>query len=141
MWSIATTAEFTASGHLPAWADEDPSESDVPLNRLPLALADVCHRSAFDGQPLRVQSPASETPVERVLWGSIEVHPYAEEPASRVPVAQVAFVDDYWVNDLDPDDLTDLAVKLRAQADRLEHEVRPALVAARADWDAAHDRV
>ena len=38
---------------------------------------------------------------------------------------------------LDPQELADIAVKLRAQADRLQDEVLPALIAAREDW-AAH---
>ncbi|WP_405584994.1 DUF6907 domain-containing protein [Streptomyces sp. NBC_01190] len=35
---------------------------------------------------------------------------------------------------LDPDGLAEVAAQLRAQADRLDHEIRPQLVAVRADW-------
>jgi hypothetical protein len=39
---------------------------------------------------------------------------------------------------LDPDGLAEIAAKLRAQADRLDHDIRPQLLAARADWAAHH---
>jgi hypothetical protein len=138
-WSVTTTTGFTVSGHLPAWADEDPSESGVPLGRLSIVLEDVGHRSSFEGQLLPARSPACEGDAAgHILWGSIDCNPYVEDPAPRVPVANVALVADYWINDLDPAGVADLAAKLRAQADRLDDEVRPALVAARADWAAHH---
>jgi hypothetical protein len=71
---------------------------------------------------------------EQVLWGSIDCIPYAEDPEPRIPVVNIAIIEDYWINDLDPDGLTELAARLRAQADRLENEIRPRLIAARTDW-------
>jgi hypothetical protein len=41
-----------------------------------------------------------------------------------------------WILGLDPNGLADIATKLRAHADLLDHKVRPALVAARKDWAA-----
>jgi hypothetical protein len=46
----------------------------------------------------------------------------------------VQIVDDFWFKDLDPEGVSAVAALLRAQADRLEQQVRPALVAARDDW-------
>ena len=66
--------------------------------------------------------------VERRTLGS---RPYAEDPEPRVPAADVAI---YWINGLDPECLSEIVAKLRAQADRLEHEIRPQLIAARDDW-------
>ncbi|WP_433891351.1 DUF6907 domain-containing protein [Streptomyces sp. CA-111067] len=140
-WTVTTTAGFTAAGYLPAWADHDPSEIGVPLERLHAVLADVSHRAAFDGPLVPVWSPERDGDglrEERVLWGAIGCRPYAEDQEPRIPVVDIAIVDDYWINGLDPDDLADLAAKLRAQADHMEHEVLPQLVAARGDWAAHH---
>ncbi|WUH92325.1 hypothetical protein OG900_20920 [Streptomyces sp. NBC_00433] len=136
-WTIATTAGREVTGHLPAWADSDPTATNVPLDQLPVALADISHRSYFDGQLVRVHNAASSATDERLLWGVLVCAPYAEDPHPRVPVVNVAIVDDYWITHLDPDGLTKLAAKLRAQADRLDQEIRPQLVAARENW-AAH---
>ncbi|CAG7650982.1 DUF6907 domain-containing protein [Actinacidiphila bryophytorum] len=139
-WTIATTAGDAVSGHLPAWAHDDPTAANVAPDQLPVELADISHRAYFDGQLLRVRDGASTAADERVLWSVLVCDPYAEEPDPRVPVVNVAIVDDYWVTHLDPDGLAELAAKLRAQADRLDQEIRPQLVASRADW-AAHSNV
>ncbi|WP_329134027.1 hypothetical protein OG552_17680 [Streptomyces sp. NBC_01476] len=138
-WVMTTAAGVKVKGYLPAWADCDPSMREVPLDVLPFRLADVCHREVFEGLSLRVCSPPSEGESgqegeEQVLWGSIDCCPYAEEPERRQPLVSVALVADFWINGLDPEGLADLASLLRAQADRLEHEALPRLVAARADW-------
>ncbi|WP_333768737.1 DUF6907 domain-containing protein [Streptomyces sp. IBSBF 2435] len=142
-WTIATTTGDTVTGYLPTWADDDPTATDVPPDQLPVSLADVSHRADFDGQLLAVHNPASPNGIsegteERVLCGVLVCDPYAESPDPRVPVVNVAIVDDYWINHLDPDGLAEVVAKLRAQADRLDHEIRPQLVAARADWAARH---
>ncbi|MFJ4407259.1 DUF6907 domain-containing protein [Streptomyces sp. NPDC088910] len=64
----------------------------------------------------------------------MECRPFAEEPEARAPVVNLAIVEDFWIDGLDPAGLAQIAAKLRAQADRLDHEIRPRLVAARADW-------
>jgi hypothetical protein len=141
-WTITTTAGFTASGYLPAWADDDPSETGVALERLHAVLDDVSHRTAFDGQTMLVWSPERDGDGlrdERVFWGAIGCRPYAEGSEPRIPVVDIAVVDDYWINGLDPEGLSGIVAKLRAQADRLDHEIRPQLIAARADWAAHHD--
>ncbi|SHK57061.1 DUF6907 domain-containing protein [Actinacidiphila paucisporea] len=136
-WTVATTEGFTVTGHLLAWADDDPTATGVPPGQLAVQLADISHRAYFDGELLHVIAPGRE-PQEGVLWGVLVCDPYAEDPAPRVPVVNIAVVDDYWINHLDPAGLAEVAARLRAQADRLDHDVRPRLVAARADWAARH---
>lgn len=141
-WSITTTAGYTATGYLPAWSEDDPSTTGVPLEHLPAELADVSHRAHFDGQAFRVHDPDTGAPPgasteERALWGVLVCNPYAEGPEPSVPVVNIAILGDFWINHLDPDGLADVAAKLRAQADRLDQEIRPRLIAARTDW-AAH---
>ena len=142
-WTITTTVGKSVIGYLPDWAEGDPSATGVPLKRLSPELDDIRHHAAFDGQFVRVHSPTAgrdkdDTTEERIFCGSIECHPYAEDPDPRVPVVNIAIIGDLWINDLDPTGLADVAAKLRAQADRLDNEVRPALVAARDDWAAHH---
>lgn len=142
-WIITTTVGKSVIGYLPDWAESDPSVTGVPLKRLSPELDDIRHHAPFDGQFVRVHSPAAghdkdDTTEERIFCGGIECHPYAEDPEPRVPVVNIAIIGDLWIKDLDPDGLADVVAKLRAQADRLDNEVRPALVAARDDWAAHH---
>jgi hypothetical protein len=138
MWAVVTTSGCTATGYLPAWAESDPSETGVPLERLGIKLADLCHRAPFGGQRIRVTCGGGPGEESEVFWGGIECAPYAEDPGPRIPVANVWLVDDYWIHNLDPDGIEDLAAQLRVQADRLDHEIRPALIAARTDWAERH---
>lgn len=143
-WTITTTAGYTATGHLPLWADEDPSATGVPHDRLSVTLADIRHHITFEGQQVAVWNPALpsgrqyKSEQAQVLWGSIECHPYAEAPQPREPVVNIAIVADHWISGLDPDGVAEIARQLRAQADRLDNEIRPRLVAARADWAEHH---
>lgn len=142
--------DHAVTGYLPAWAEGDPTATDVPLGRLAVVMADMSHQAPFDGQFVAVRCPSMETGTETsdvgdgqssteyILWGNIECSPYAQDPNLRVPVVNIAVIADFWINGLDPAGLADVAGKLRAQADRLDHEVRPALMAARADWAAHH---
>jgi hypothetical protein len=137
-WTIATTTGHTASGYLPPWAEEDPSQTAVPDDRLEKVLADTCHWADFSGRRIRVASDGGPGRDTVVLGGSIDHHPYAEDPQTRIPVVNLQINDDHWINDVNPDELAVIAAKLRAQADHLDHEVRPALSAARTDWAANH---
>jgi hypothetical protein len=143
-WAITTARGCTATGYLPPWAKEDPSETGVPHDRLSLRLADVSHYANFPGQLLPVSSPGCipcAVPAghqEEVLRGSLDCNPYDDDPGLRIPVANIEVVADHWLTGLGPDDLAGLAAKLRTQADRLDHEIRPALVAAREDWADHH---
>ncbi|MFJ5613017.1 DUF6907 domain-containing protein [Streptomyces sp. NPDC093221] len=140
-WTIGTTMGFVVEGYLPEWAEEDPSREGVPPELLPARLADVGHWVQFEGQPMRVHNPAADGEMVgngQVFSGGIDCHPFAEYPESRVPVVNLAVVGDIWINGLDPNGLTEIAAQLRAQADRLDREVRPRLVAARADWAEQH---
>lgn len=137
-WTIATTSGYTASGYLPPWADEDPSRTGVPLDRLSAALDDIRHHAAFDGQLLPVSPDGGPAKDTVVLSAAMVCDPCAEDPALRVPVVNLQLVDDYWMNGFGPDQLAGVAVTLRIQADYLDREVRPALVTARAQWAEYH---
>ena len=99
------------------------------MDRLDKALADICHRAEFSAQGIRVATDDGPGTVMAVLGGSIDCHPYAGNPRSPpsagIPVANLQIIDDYWVHGLDPDQLADITAKLRAQADRLDHEIAP----------------
>jgi hypothetical protein len=136
-WTITTTGP-AITGHLPEWAEEDPSETGVPPDRLDIVLADICHYAEFSGQGMHVATDGGTGTFAVVLGGSIECYPYAEHAAPRIPVVNLQIIDDYWINNLDPDHLTEITAKLRVQADYLDHEIRPALIAARADWATHH---
>jgi hypothetical protein len=137
-WTITTTSGLTVSGYLPGWAEEDPSQSGVALERLGLELADITHEAPCPGQMLPVVSGSGPAEEAEVFWGTIVCHPFTEDPEPRLPVVNVRIIDDYWTTDLGPAELADLAKKLRAQANRLDNEVRPALIAARDDWATHH---
>ena len=141
-WSISTTGGFTLTGYLPPWADEDPSDTDVPLERLSIKLIDLAHWWPFDGQRMRIHHPAhadeqAGESEESLFDGHITCYPYSEDPQERTPYANVRVVDDFWLNNLTPEGLAQLATQLRTQADHLEKDVTPILEAARNDW-AAH---
>lgn len=138
IWAITTTDGCTAWGYLPAWAETDPSAAGVSLAELPIRLSDMSHRAPFPGQCVPVtcdDGPAEDT---EIFWGSIDCNPHLGAPELSTPVVNIRIIDDYWLNDLDPNGVADLAAQLRAQADRLDNEVRPRLIAARADWNAHH---
>jgi hypothetical protein len=137
IWTIATVNGFSASGYLPAWAEDDPSEVDVPMDALALRLTDVGHRALYEGQMMNVATLPS-TGEEAVFEVAIECNPYDPDPAQREPVANIYIVPGRWIPGLDPGGLVDVAAKLRAQADLLTDVVRPALVAAHEDWAAHH---
>ncbi|WP_329131104.1 hypothetical protein OG552_09205 [Streptomyces sp. NBC_01476] len=141
-WSINTTVGITLTGYLPPWAEGDPSASDVPLEKLSVELIDLSHWMPFDGQPMRIHYPsyadgngkAGESE-EIVFSGNITCYPYSENLRERTPFANVRVVDDFWMNNLIPDEVAGLAAKLRTQADYLEKSVVPTLEAARSDWE------
>jgi hypothetical protein len=74
---------------------------------------------------------------DAVLEGSIDCTPYANELWARVPVVSIQVCPGTSIPGLDPQGLAEVVAKLRAQADLLEQDIRPRLVAAREDW-AAH---
>ncbi|WP_329367554.1 hypothetical protein OG896_20850 [Streptomyces sp. NBC_00669] len=140
-WRITTLDGQTTEGHLPYWATDDPSETGIHRTDLKVRLADITHHSPLAGQTLRVYSPShpgGRSADVEILHGGIDCTPYAEPPDARVPVVNMRLTDDCWITDLDPEALASFSAQLRAQADRLDGEVLPALVAARADWAAHH---
>lgn len=140
-WTITATTGHTVTGHLPTWAAKDPSETDVSIELLAARVSDLNHYTEFEGQTVRVETTEAmsrQAADEQLLFGSIDCYPYAEDPESRVPTASINITAACWISDLDPDGLAQFTAKLRAQADRLDHEVLPMLLAARAEWAAHH---
>ncbi|WNI17061.1 DUF6907 domain-containing protein [Actinacidiphila sp. ITFR-21] len=137
---MTTPEGVTVSGHLPAWAQDDPSRTGVPLRLLPIRLADISHQAHFPGQTMQVVAPdAHGAAGEETLFDAVvECCPYAEHPEPRVPVANIQVHPEHWILGLTPDGLADLASQLRRQADRLDNDVRPALITARTDWARHH---
>ncbi|MFC4030743.1 DUF6907 domain-containing protein [Streptomyces polygonati] len=138
-WTITTTAGFAASGYLPEWAEDDPTEVGVSLDLLPVWLVDINHRNSFEGamMPLTSTDRRDEAEDDAVFEGSIDCNPYDADPRLRVPVVNIQVCTGRRIVGLDPEELAEIAVQLRAQADRLHDEVLPTLIAAREDW-AAH---
>lgn len=63
-WTISTSSGVEASGYLPEWAEKDPTDTGVPLERFSIALADITHRAPFEGSAsfawTRMASPKSQ---------------------------------------------------------------------------------
>ena len=139
-WTIAAEGGSVTSGYLPAWAEDDPSEVDVPLDLLPSRLADINHRSFFEGamMPLTTSDARDGAEEDALFEGSIDCNPYDADARLRVPVVNLQVCLGRWILGLDPQGLAEVASKLRAQADRLHDEVLPALIAARDDWATRH---
>jgi anti-sigma regulatory factor (Ser/Thr protein kinase) len=135
-WTLTTTQGTVTTGYLPDWAEDDPSETDVAPELLPARLAAINHRTVFEGQYMSVRAPdaTGKAEEEEIFGASIDCNPYDENPAHRVPIANLQVLPDFWISALSPADLTAIIGQLRSQADRLETEVHPALTAAREDW-------
>lgn len=140
-WTITTTDGTKTTGYLPTWAEDDPTEVDVPPEELPQSLSLINHRTFFEGQLMPVTAPdlwegAQEEPV---FEATIDCSPHDLEPHRRVPLVNLQIVDGRWVLGLGPKALAEVAATLRAHADLLDQKILPALIAARDDW-AAHQR-
>ncbi|WP_031516818.1 DUF6907 domain-containing protein [Streptomyces sp. NRRL F-5123] len=138
-WTITTDRGAKVTGHLPPWADTDPSKEGIPAGRLENHLEDVYHRRDYDGQTVLVEIPGDQGRYrgeESILLPHIQCTPHGRNPADRVPHVNVEAVagGDEWIGPFDPAGVADFVAKLRAQADRLEQQVLPALVMAREDW-------
>jgi hypothetical protein len=65
LWTITAVDGTTAFGFLPSWAEDDPSETGVPLELFPVHLAHITHRTFHDGLMLHMLTPNSpDTPEE-----------------------------------------------------------------------------
>ena len=140
-WTITTEGGSVMSGYLPEWAEDDPSEAGLPVGLLPARLAGINHRNFFEGtmMPLTTTDTRDDDAEEDAVFeGSIDCNPYDEDPRLRVPVVNIQVCLGRWILGLGPQELADIAVKLRAQADRLHDEVLPALITARDDWATHH---
>lgn len=139
MWAITTDSGSAMSGYLPAWAEDDPTEAYVPMDRLPDRLAGINRRNFFEGPMMPITAPDVWGAVEEdaVFEGGIDCIPYDPDPILRVPVVNLQVCAGRWILGLDPHGLAEVTAKLRAHADFLEAKVLPALIATREDW-AAH---
>jgi len=155
-WTLTATDGWVVSGYLPGWADQDPSEADVPAEELSARLAEICHYQDFPGQRLRFTvvsdnpafsvlsdllpgpPPCTESDEIEAFLGGIVCRALDDGSASHAPTVNMDILPGYVMDALTPDDLADLAVKLRAQADRIECDIRPKLIAAREDWTTQH---
>ena len=137
-WTIAAEGGSVTSGYLPAWAEDNPSEVDVPLDLLPTRLAGINRRNFFEGAMMLLTTTETRDDAEEdaVFEGSIDCNPYDADTRLRVPVVNIQVCLGRWILGLDPQGLAEITSKLRAQADRLHDEVLPALIAARDDWAA-----
>jgi hypothetical protein len=139
-WVIRSAGGVTATGHLPEWADEDPSTDGLTPVEFDNHLSDLCHRRDFGGLPVNIWHPASGADVPSptgILAFHIACSPHVATIPPQ-PLAAIQIVDDYNVVDLDPDGVRHFAMGLRKMADVLDREVVPALVAAREDWAVHH---
>lgn len=139
-WAITTATNGTAvSGYLPAWADEDPSCTDLPDKDLSRKLGDVAHCKSYPGQQVTLNVPDCEggrqVIEEEVFRLEMWCRPYSTRPGHRMPFGVVTVTDDQMIDDVDPDGFRDLAAKLRAQAAILDQAAAD-LTAAREDWAA-----
>jgi hypothetical protein len=138
-WTITTTDGQKHSGPLSSWAEEDPSETDVPPGSLARRLEDLTLWAAFPGTSIAVQSKAFEdweTPVEYpVMRASLDCYPYDEDPARRVPLLNIELAPECSVIDLDPERLAAFLAAMRTQLDVLEQVAGKALVEAREEWE------
>jgi hypothetical protein len=138
-WAITTTNGYTASGPLPAFADDDPSTTGVAPERLSAELTDILHWTAFGGQYMRV-CPAALDPGEDsvVLTAHLQCAPYAQEPERRVPLLNIQIAADLWLTDLDPGAALEVADRFEEFVNLLRGTAVPAAVTARTEWAARH---
>ena len=139
-WTITTEGGSVTSGYLPAWAEDDPSETGLPVDLLPARLAGINHRNFFEGtmMPLTTTDTRDDAEEDALFEGSIDCNPYDADPRLRVPVVNIQVCLGRQILGLNPQQLADIAAKLRAQANRLHDEVLPALITARENWATHH---
>lgn len=138
-WTITTEFGVTVHGYHPTWDQTDPSAHNIPADRLEMYVSDVDHVQHWKGQVVTANLHAHEgryTGECPILCPQMNLRPFDPNPAERVPNVSIELAEgsDEWIEHLDPQGVADVASRLRAQADRLENEVLPALIAAREDW-------
>jgi hypothetical protein len=139
-WTITTTNGYCATGHLPWWAQDDPSTTGVPPEKLHIELADITHQADVTGLILPVSHATLPPQESAVLAVTIECKPYPddeeEDHSPRLPVINVQIVDDFWITNLDPPAAAAFGEQLRALGEHLTHHAAPLLAAARTQWTA-----
>lgn len=105
--------------------------SDINARRFP---GDIWCQAARDDVTLPINSNGS--PEEyRVLSSTMNVRPFDEKVAARLPFVSIEMIDDHWIDDLDPDGLETV---IRTLAERLDdlREAHGLLVRTRAEYRA-----
>lgn len=145
-WRITTTNGTTAYGYLPAWADDDPSETDLDPRALSLTLTDIVHHFPFTGlaTPLVTQSDDDPDADDGIAsyFCEIECHPHpdhARPDDPLTPVLLVQITQNHTTTCHEPAELAALIARLRAHTDFLAHDVLPAFRTIHEDW-ASHQR-
>ncbi|MEW2518157.1 DUF6907 domain-containing protein [Actinacidiphila alni] len=141
-WTVTAENGTTVTGHLPAWAEKDPSESGVPADLLETTLSDVGLYRYYPGQTATLDTTVYATAdgsryngPAPILRPQIVCRPHDDDPAERVPLVQLEVVEggDDWIPNLDPAGVISLADGLCEHAGRL-YGVAADLADARADW-------
>ncbi|MBY8879729.1 DUF6907 domain-containing protein [Actinacidiphila acidipaludis] len=139
-WTLRSDTGVTVFGYLPPWAEEDPSDDNIPVKKLRFRLSDITHERVYDAPQMTVRGPfgddgALEDVDSRVFAPQIWCGPHSDYPEERQPYAFITVLEECVIDHLGPQEVADIAGKLRAQADVLDQAAID-LAAARADWDA-----
>lgn len=105
--------------------------TDIGARRFP---GDIWCQAAREDVTLPINSNGS--PEEyRVLSSTLNVRPFDEKLAARLPFVSIEMIDDHWIDDLDPDGLETV---IRTLAERLDdlREAHALLVRTRAEYRA-----
>lgn len=137
-WAVSTTDGEVVRGHLPWWAEDDPSRTGVRPERLHIELAAITHQANRGGLIAPVTQGTGPAQDAGILVVTIDCVPFTEAGDPDLPVANVQLVDDYWIKNLDPAGVTHLGRRLRALGDHLTNTLAPELAHARTDWTERH---
>jgi anti-sigma regulatory factor (Ser/Thr protein kinase) len=80
-WTITTDSGSATSGYLPAWAEDDPTEANVPLDQLPELLAGINHRNFFEGPMLPITAPD--------VWGGPRRTRSSRAASTAIPTTRI----------------------------------------------------
>ncbi|MGW7001378.1 DUF6907 domain-containing protein [Streptomyces sp. NPDC054933] len=113
----------------PGWCEDHHVNDDSG------ALDDLCHTSEAVSVRMPVHLAGSGLANWPILAARINVDPYSDDPARRVPHVNFEPAPDDVMESLDPDEFAAAIAQVRAHCDRLDG-VHARLVAARAEYGA-----
>lgn len=103
--------------------------TDINARRFP---GDIWCQAAREDVTLPINSNGA--PEEyRVLSSTLNVRPFDEKLAARLPFVSIEMIDDHWIDDLDPDGLVTVIRTLSERLDDLR-EAHALLVRTRAEY-------